>query len=160
MDIPVSPAARRTLDCASQEADRVRSPHIDTEHVLLGLLQQPESTAAEILASKGVRLDEVREEIRLRSQARETPGRPESAFSKLAVFLRQLEDRRARYYVLAFRQDAIRVEVALPEKKWMITFFEDGRVAIERYSPAGSVEEDEALARLLDELGPSRETSG
>jgi hypothetical protein len=52
----------------------------------------------------------------------EVAPQPKEAFPKLADFLRQLEDRRAAYHVSAFNQEAIRVEVALPEQKWVVTF--------------------------------------
>lgn len=160
VDIPLAPAARRTLECASEEAERSRSPHIGSEHLLLGLLQQPDSVAVAILSKKGIGLEVVREEVRLRAQASEPRRPPEGAFPKLAGFLQQLEERRARHNVSAFRSDAIRVELAFPETRWMVTFFMDGRVAVEAYSAAGSVEGEDALARMLDGLGPPRETRG
>jgi hypothetical protein len=46
------------------------------------------------------------------------------------------------------------VEVALPEEKWVVTFLSDGRVAVEVFSASGAVEDESALARLLDRLGP------
>lgn len=48
LDIPLSPAARRALECAIEEAERLGSPHIDTEHLLVGLLQQPDDAAVEL----------------------------------------------------------------------------------------------------------------
>ena len=61
------------------------------------------------------------------------------AFPKLADFLRQLEDRRAAHQVSAFHQEAIRVEVVLREEKWVVTFFPDGRLAVEVFSASGAV---------------------
>lgn len=158
VDVPLSPAARRTLECANEEAERAGAPHIDTEHLLPGLLQQPDNVAVAILSTKGIRLEELREEVRLRAQASEPRRSRSCAFPKLAGFPQQLEERRTRYHVSPFRSDAIRVEVTLPEAKWMATFFADGRVAVASYSTAGSVEGEDALARLLDGLGPAQES--
>jgi len=156
VDMPLSPEAKRVLQHAGEEAERMDASHIDMEHLLLGLLRESECLAADILTSKGLRLEEVREETRLQSPAKEVAPRPREAFPKLADFLRQLEDRRAAYHVSAFHQEAIRVEVALPEEKWVVTFLPDGRVAVEVFSASGAVEDEAALARLLDRLGPPK----
>lgn len=156
VDMPLSPEAKRVLQHASEEAERMDASHIGTEHLLLGLLREPECLAADILTSKGLHLQEVREETRLQSPAKEAAPRPKEAFPKLADLLRRLEDRRAAYHVSAFHQDAIRVEVALPEEKWVVTFFPDGHVAVEVFSGSGAVEDEAALARLLDRLDPPK----
>lgn len=44
------------------------------------------------------------------------------------------------------------MEVALPEEKWVVTFFPDGRVAVEVFSASGAVDDESALARLLDSV--------
>jgi ATP-dependent Clp protease ATP-binding subunit ClpA len=154
--MPLSPEAKLVLQHASDEAERLDASHIDTEHLLLGLLRESECLAADILTSKGLHLEEVREETRLQSPAKEVAPRPKEAFPKLADFLRRLEDRRAAYHVSAFQQEAMRVEVALPEEKWVVTFFPDGRVAVEVFSVSGAVEDETALARLLDRLDPPK----
>lgn len=156
VDMPLSPEAKRVLQHGSEEAELMDASHIDTEHLLLGLLRESECLAADILASKGLQLEEVREETRLQSPAKEASSPPREAFPRLADFLRQLEDRRAAYHVSSFHQEAIRVEVALPEGKWVVTFFPAGRVAVEVFSASGAVEDESALARLLDRLGPPR----
>jgi len=156
VDMPLSSETMRVLQHASEEAGRMEALHIDTEHLLLGLLQEPECLAADILTSKGLRLEDVREEMRLRSAAKEPAPRPKEAFPKLADFLQRLEEGRAAYHVSAFHQEAIRVEVALPEEKWVVTFLPDGRVAVEVFSASGAVEDESALARLLDRLGPPK----
>lgn len=156
VDMPLSSEARLVLQHATEEGEQMGAPHIDTEHLLLGLLRESEGLAADILTSKGLRLEDVREEMRLRSPAKEAAPRPREAFPKLADFLQRLEDRRAAYHVSAFHQEAIRVEVALPEEKWATTFFPDGRVAVEVFSASGVVEDEAALARLLDRLNPPK----
>jgi ATP-dependent Clp protease ATP-binding subunit ClpC len=160
VDIPLAPEALRTLQHAAEEARRMNTPYIGTEHLLLGLLHEQEGLAAGILGAKGLRLEDLREEVRLLSQAREGPARPREAFPKLADFLAGLDERRAAYHVAAFRREAIRVEVAVPEERWVATFFADGRVAVEVFEASGSVQDEAALARLLDRLGPPRPAEG
>ncbi|MEJ7708570.1 MAG: Clp protease N-terminal domain-containing protein [Pyrinomonadaceae bacterium] len=48
---------------AHEESDRLQHRHIGTEHLLLGLLREERSMAAEILYERGLRLGSVREEI-------------------------------------------------------------------------------------------------
>ncbi len=160
VDIPLAPAAKATLQHAAEEARRMNGPHIGTEHLLLGLLHEPEGLAAGILGAKGLRLDEVREEVRLLSQARDGSARPAEALPKLAEFLAGLDERRAAYHVAAFRGEAIRVEVAVPDERWVATFFADGGVAVEVFEASGGVQDEAALARLLDRLGSPRRSEG
>lgn len=153
VDIPLAPATKATLQHAAEEARRMNLPYIGTEHILLGLLQEQEGLAAGILGAKGLRLEDVREEVRLLSQARDGSARAAEALPKLAEFLAGLEERRAAYHLAAFRGEAIRVEVAVPDERWVATFFADGRVAVEVFEASGSVQDEAALARLLDRLG-------
>jgi ATP-dependent Clp protease ATP-binding subunit ClpC len=62
-EIPLDKASKRALILASEEADLLSSRQIGTEHVLLGLLREEKSLAAEILSEFGVRLDPTREEL-------------------------------------------------------------------------------------------------
>jgi len=152
VDIPLTADARQALVHATDEADRMKWPEVDTEHLLLGLLWQPDTVAGQILASAGLRLEEVREESRLRgSGGRDVESM--DAFPKLAAFLHRLSRRRAAYHVSPFHDNAIRVEVGLPEEKWVVTFFPNGKVAVEVFASSGAVEEDGALERLIEKLG-------
>lgn len=62
-ELHLAPATKRILAFAHEESDRMRSRNIGTEHLLLGLLREEQSIAAEILYEQGVRLQSVREEI-------------------------------------------------------------------------------------------------
>jgi len=53
VDLPLSPAARRVLRFAADEADRLASRHIGTEHILLGLLDEEDSLSAKLLREAG-----------------------------------------------------------------------------------------------------------
>jgi ATP-dependent Clp protease ATP-binding subunit ClpA len=60
--------ARRAVVLAQEEARSLKQSYIDTEHVLLGLLHQDDSTAVKALRLAGVDL------ARLRAKAREISG--------------------------------------------------------------------------------------
>ena len=55
--------ARRTILLAQEEAGRRRSPHVDTEHLLLGLARDSGCVAAHVLAQMNVSVGKVRSEI-------------------------------------------------------------------------------------------------
>jgi hypothetical protein len=118
--------ARRIIFFARYDASALASSSIDTEHLPLGLLREGAGIAGK--------------------PSNET-SLPTSCYGSR---------RRAAHHVSAFHQEAIRVEVALPEEKWVVTIFPDGRVAVEVFSASGAVDDESALARLLDRLGPPK----
>ena len=60
VEIPFSESAKRALDFAAEEADRLQHLHIGTEHLLLALLRDEPSAAASALTARGLRLEDVR----------------------------------------------------------------------------------------------------
>jgi ATP-dependent Clp protease ATP-binding subunit ClpC len=91
VELPLAPETKRVLAYAHEESDRLQHRHIGTEHLLLGLLREDRSMAAEILYERGLKLHAVREEI-----ARATGVDPRAAQKKetphLAEFSRDLTD--------------------------------------------------------------------
>src|SRR5437868_1114710 len=81
--------ARRVIFFARYEASQFGSPYIETEHLLLGLLREDKSFAAEILHERGLRLSQVREEIARSSSEKMASNRPKES-SLLAEFSRDL----------------------------------------------------------------------
>ena len=63
IEIPFTPGAKRVLQFAAEEADRLMHNYIGTEHLLLGILREERGLAAKILLEKGMRLNAVREDI-------------------------------------------------------------------------------------------------
>ena len=59
----LSPRARLAVERASAEAAQLRQSYIGTEHLLLGLLRQPDSTAAAVLEELGVELNDLYTDI-------------------------------------------------------------------------------------------------
>jgi hypothetical protein len=62
VDLPLSKQCRRALDYAVEEADRLSHQQIGCEHLLIGLLREEKSFAAEILLRFGVSLEQLRKE--------------------------------------------------------------------------------------------------
>jgi ATP-dependent Clp protease ATP-binding subunit ClpC len=63
VDLPLSSSAKQVLTFAAEESDRLGHRHIGTEHLLLGILREEKSSAAQILYQRGLRLDRVREDV-------------------------------------------------------------------------------------------------
>ncbi len=53
-DLPLSHACKRVLACAAEEANQLNHEHIGTEHLLLGVLREENSFAAELLREHAV----------------------------------------------------------------------------------------------------------
>ncbi|HEX8143614.1 MAG TPA: ATP-dependent Clp protease ATP-binding subunit [Pyrinomonadaceae bacterium] len=91
VELPLAPETKRVLAYAHEESDRLQHRHIGTEHLLLGLLREDRSMAAEILYERGLRLNAVRDEI-----ARQTGADSRSAQKKdtphLVEFSRDLTE--------------------------------------------------------------------
>src|SRR6266702_4456834 len=63
VELPLAPETKRVLAYSHEESDRLQHRPIGTEHLLLGLLREERSMAAEILYERGLRLNAVRDAI-------------------------------------------------------------------------------------------------
>jgi ATP-dependent Clp protease ATP-binding subunit ClpA len=63
VDLPLSPPAKRVLSYSQAESERLEHRYIGTEHLLLGLLCEEQSIAFEILSERGLRLEQIREDL-------------------------------------------------------------------------------------------------
>jgi hypothetical protein len=63
VDLPLSNASKHVLNRAKDEAERLNSRHIGTEHLFLALLQEPDSRAAKLLLEFGADLGMLRGEF-------------------------------------------------------------------------------------------------
>jgi len=63
-DLPLSNSGKRVLAYTAEEAERLSSMPIGTEHLLLGLLREKKSAVAAALADAGVDLHSARNRIR------------------------------------------------------------------------------------------------
>src|SRR5690242_9724813 len=89
VELPLSQECKRVLAYAAEEAERLAHKHIGTEHLLLGLLREDKSFAAEILHERGLRLSTLREELS-RSQSEKVASQRPKESSLLAEFSRDL----------------------------------------------------------------------
>ena len=89
VDLPLSQECKRVLAYAAEEAERLAHKHIGTEHLLLGLLREDKSFAAEILHERGLRLSTLREELSRVQNDKTAAARPKET-SLLGEFSRDL----------------------------------------------------------------------
>ncbi len=62
-ELHLAPETKKILALTKEEAERLNNRHIGVEHLLLGILREEDSIAAEILFNHGVRLHAIREKI-------------------------------------------------------------------------------------------------
>jgi len=91
VELPLAPETKRVLAYAHEESDRLQHRHIGTEHLLLGLLREERSMAAEILYERGLRLNAVRDEI-ARQSGVDARGSQKKDTPHLVEFSRDLTD--------------------------------------------------------------------
>jgi ATP-dependent Clp protease ATP-binding subunit ClpC len=91
VELPFSDESKRALNAAAEESERLAHKHIGTEHMLLGLLREEKSIAAEVLRERGLRLGMIREELAKGSNERHTQSRSKEPLS-LMEFSRDLTD--------------------------------------------------------------------
>ncbi|MBL8149814.1 MAG: ATP-dependent Clp protease ATP-binding subunit, partial [Blastocatellia bacterium] len=91
VDLPLSPETKRILAYAAEESERLQHRHIGTEHLLLGLLREEKSIAAEILHERGLRLNAIRDEL-MRSLAGDRSNAQKKDTPHLAEFSRDLTE--------------------------------------------------------------------
>ena len=89
VELPLAPETKRVLAFSHEESDRLQHRHIGTEHLLLGLLREERSMAAEILYERGLRLNAVRDEIARQTGA---DARNRKDIPHLLEFSRDLTD--------------------------------------------------------------------
>jgi len=74
--LPFTPRAKKVLEIAANEARSMSHKYIGTEHLLLALMKDTESTASNALASAGLEYDKVKEEINRVLRGGETASTP------------------------------------------------------------------------------------
>jgi len=62
-EIALAPPMKKAVELAIDEARKLGHSHVGTEHLLLGIVRQSESTAAKVLAGLGVELERVRQQV-------------------------------------------------------------------------------------------------
>ncbi len=91
VDLPFSDESKRALNAAAEESEKLSHKHIGTEHMLLGLLREEKSIAAEILRERGLRIGIIREELSRGSSEKHPQNRSKEPLS-LVEFSRDLTE--------------------------------------------------------------------
>jgi ATP-dependent Clp protease ATP-binding subunit ClpA len=78
-DIPYTPRLKKVLALAGKEAKSLGSPHVGTEHMLLGLLCEGEGLAVHALKILGVNIGLLRNEMRTNLDSNFTPAAKDNA---------------------------------------------------------------------------------
>ncbi|HQZ95502.1 MAG TPA: ATP-dependent Clp protease ATP-binding subunit [Pyrinomonadaceae bacterium] len=91
-ELHLSPATKQILFYANDESRQLKNRHIGPEHLLLGIVREEKSVAAEILFGYGLRLNDVRDEMTRQSGVPGVlTGKPENPKTpSLAEFTRDL----------------------------------------------------------------------
>ena len=77
VDLPLSHESKRALAYSAEESEKLKHGHIGPEHMLLGLLREEKSLAANLLQECGASIERVREDLRARGV--DSPVRPGNA---------------------------------------------------------------------------------
>jgi ATP-dependent Clp protease ATP-binding subunit ClpB len=102
---------KTSLDLAVREAEKMKDDYVSTEHLLIGILDNGATSAAQILASRGLTRDLVFQTLKeVRGQQRVTDQNPEEKYQALQRFTRDLTDeaRRQRLDPVIGRDEEIR----------------------------------------------------
>ena len=63
VDMPLSDESKRVLRFAAEEADALGHRHIDSPHLMLGVLRIEDSVAAQLLRKRGIEYEHFREVV-------------------------------------------------------------------------------------------------
>ena len=61
--LPLTPRPQKVIDNAREEGRKLNHNYVGTEHLLLGLVREEESVAAQVLQNLGLTPGEVRQEV-------------------------------------------------------------------------------------------------
>jgi ATP-dependent Clp protease ATP-binding subunit ClpB len=90
-ELSVGPGLRRALEEAQAEAERLKDEYISTEHLLLGIAADHNTTAGRLLAQAGVQRDAIYGALQaIRGGQRVTDASPESKYQALERYGKDL----------------------------------------------------------------------
>jgi ATP-dependent Clp protease ATP-binding subunit ClpA len=88
--------ARRVILLGQEEAGKTNSPHVGTEHLLLGLMREAEGVGAQLLIKMGVTPERVRQEIAKEIERGHEPSSSEPKLTQRAKRVLELAAEEAR----------------------------------------------------------------
>ena len=71
---------------------------------------------------------------------------------KLNEFSNKLDEKNIFYKLGKVREEAVMVEVAVPDQRWKIEFLDDGTVEIEKFLSDGNIYDEAELDTLIKEF--------
>ncbi len=90
-DVFLSPSLKKALDAAQTEAGKLKDDYVSTEHLLLGLLDEGDTTLKKIFQAHGLKREAVLKGLAdLRGNQRVTDPNPEDKFQALEKYGRDL----------------------------------------------------------------------
>src|SRR5215469_5412082 len=90
-DVFLSASMKKALDAAQTEATKLKDDYVSTEHLLLGLIDQGDTSLKKIFQTHGLKRDQVlRALAELRGNQRVTDQNPEDKFQALEKYGRDL----------------------------------------------------------------------
>lgn len=97
-ELHLAPETKKILFFANDESRNLKNRHIGPEHLLLGLVRQEKSIAAEILFSYGLRIQDVRDEVMRQNGGASflTSNKENSKTPHLSEFTRDLTNEAAQ----------------------------------------------------------------
>ncbi|HKE34909.1 MAG TPA: Clp protease N-terminal domain-containing protein [Candidatus Acidoferrum sp.] len=112
VEMPLTAESMRILNFAAEEAERLGHGHVGTEHLLLGMLRMEGSLAAQVLQKRGLKLDQIREQLPTSATIPTVKASPsDTALPKLASFLAGLKWHKAEDLLPFFAANAQFVDV-------------------------------------------------
>jgi type VI secretion system protein VasG len=107
----MSQSLNQVMDQAEKEAESLKDEYISTEHLLLAMLEQPNTAAGQILKEYGLKRDALFVALRdVRGQSRVTDQNPEEKYQALSKYSKDLTElaRRGKLDPVIGRDEEIR----------------------------------------------------
>ncbi|MDQ3816005.1 MAG: hypothetical protein M3347_19015, partial [Armatimonadota bacterium] len=167
--------ARRVILLGQEEAAKMNSSHVGTEHLLLGLVRENEGVAAQVLQKMGVSLEKVRQEIEaeVEPSAEPSPAEPKlTPKAKRVLELAADEARRMRHNYIGTEhlllallrdQDSVaatvlrRLGLNLEEARKQVMYYIGPEVPRAREPVALPPSPEVSLQKLLSALNAAKE---
>ncbi len=87
-----SKTARRAVVVAQEEARELRSPQIDVEHVLLGVLSSPDAPLRKILTDNGITAEQIRDRLTTEISSEPLGADDAAALESIGIDLEAVRD--------------------------------------------------------------------
>jgi ATP-dependent Clp protease ATP-binding subunit ClpA len=152
--LPHTPRTQKVIEHAIQEAEGLKRNYVGTEHLLLGLLRDEETVAAQMLMNFGLSLEAVRAEVfNILGCNAPTPGLSDAQADVVRTATRLEPEGAATYAVLGHPSPAMLSEAQLQLVRNRIELLtvrkEEFLIEQDSASASRCLDEAEALRQLL-----------